>query len=345
MSLRTRHQTTYRRFSTALRTPPDGKTLGRRDDRHNDWRGVPSGESIGNEESSMFRKRFTRALVLATTASLVVAATTFANTDLTDPDRAIVGNADATPVALECGGASANITLRVIANNGANNNTTAAERSVTAPTSLTVTDAGLSASGSQTQSFRDTTGGQNYSQLNDILDFTIAVNAAASAPAGASNYAITFSESGAGMVNLGSKVDLGTGFTNPLLYVDVTCAAGYTTNGFFRPVDMGGVLNKAKAGQTIPLKFDIIDANDSAVADRTDLVGITVRSINCTQAGTTTDVIEEYSQSASGLRWDATAQQYVFNFATQKSWAGTCKTVTLSLDGDEAAVAYFNFTK
>jgi hypothetical protein len=301
------------------------------------------------EENELFHKRLARAIALVTTLSLVMTVAAFANTDLDNTDRAIVGNAEAAPVAVECGGASANITLRVIADNGANNNTTAADRSVTAPTALTITDSGLSASGSQTQSFRDTFGGNNYNQTNDVLEFTIAVSAAANAPAGASSYAITFSEAGAGMVNLGAKVDLntnlGTEFANPLLYVDIACASGYTTNGFFRPVDMNGVLNKAKAGQTIPLKFDIIDGNLDAVADRTDLVGITVRSINCSQIGSEADVIEEYSQSASGLRWDAAAQQYVFNFATQKSWAGQCRTVTLYLDGDEAAIAYFNFTK
>jgi len=99
------------------------------------------------------------------------------------------------------------------------------------------------------------------------------------------------------------------------------CGPTYTTDGFFRPVDMGGVWNKAKAGQTIPLKFDIL-ADGVAVENDTSLVGITVRSTTCLTSGAETDVIEESSQSTSGLRWDATAQQYVFNFATQKAWLG-----------------------
>lgn len=305
------------------------------------------GKHVAPRQKGKELRRFGRAIPVALVISLVMATAALADTDLDDTDRAIVGNAEASPVVLECGGAPVNIALTVTADNGANNNTTAAERSVTAPTNLTVTDSGLSASGSQMQSFRDTKDTPNYSTLNETLTFTIAVSATANAPAGPGNYAITFSESGAGMVNLGSKVNLSAEptFNNPVLYVNINCASGYTSNGFFRPVDMNDVLNKGKAGQTIPLKFDIIDGNSDPVADRTDLVAISVRFINCLQTGGETDVIEEYSQSASGLRWDAAAQQYVFNFATQKSWAGQCKTVTLYLDGDAAAVAYFNFTK
>jgi hypothetical protein len=144
-------------------------------------------------------------------------------------------------------------------------------------------------------------------------------------------------------VNYGGETNYLGSASSPDLTVQVTVA--YTTNGFFAPVDMNGVLNKAKAGQTIPLKFDIIDGDGNPVANDTSLVDITVRSITCDTTGVETDVIEYYSTSASGLRWDATAQQYVFNFATQKAWAGTCKTVTLYLDGGEAAVAYFNFTR
>jgi hypothetical protein len=118
----------------------------------------------------------------------------------------------------------------------------------------------------------------------------------------------------------------------------------YTTNGFFQPVDMNNVVNKAKAGQTIPLKFDIIDGNGDPVADNTGLVGIVSKVYTCGSLDSGgTDIIETYSTSDAGLRWDATAQQYVFNFATQKSWAGACRSVTLYLDGGEAAVAYFQF--
>jgi hypothetical protein len=301
----------------------------------------------------MFRKRLSRAVALGVGTAFVVSVAAFANTSLDgSSDAIVVGDAATSAAAAEltCGGDAVNIQLDVTANNG---NITATQiangdGNVTAPTALSINSLGqLVASGTQTQSFA--AGNYGGSPTNtQTLSFTIALSAAASAPAGAGSDDITFSESGAGMVNLASRVDLAVVapvFVAPLVYWNVSCGPTYTTNGFFRPVDMDGVLNKAKAGQTIPLKFDIIDGNGDPVADRTDLVGITVRSITCLQAGTETDVIEEYSQSASGLRWDAAAQQYVFNFATQKTWATQCRTATLYLDGDEAAVAYFNFTK
>ena len=124
------------------------------------------------------------------------------------------------------------------------------------------------------------------------------------------------------------------------------CSSGYTTNGFFQPVDMGNVLNKAKAGRTIPLKFDIIDGDENPVENDISFIELQKKFIACTAAGAGTyDIVETYATGGTELRWDDSAKQYIFNFATLSSWKDKCMVVTLYLDGDEAASAYFNFTK
>jgi hypothetical protein len=109
--------------------------------------------------------------------------------------------------------------------------------------------------------------------------------------------------------------------------------------GFFQPVDMGNT-NVAKAGQTIPLKFTVADANGPV----TDLssVSASVQGVSC-DLGDTDDQIEEYAQGASGLQ-NLGGGAYQFNWATPKSYASSCKTLHLDVGGSDHA-ADFRFTK
>ena len=109
--------------------------------------------------------------------------------------------------------------------------------------------------------------------------------------------------------------------------------------GFFQPVDMDNT-NVAKAGQTIPLKFRVSDANGPV----TDLstVSARVQGISC-DLGDTLDQIEEYAQGASGLQ-NLGGGAYQFNWATPKSYASSCKTLHLDVGGSDHT-ADFRFTK
>ena len=68
--------------------------------------------------------------------------------------------------------------------------------------------------------------------------------------------------------------------------------------GFSAPVDNPPIMNIARAGQPIPLKFRIADANDNPTTNLTS-VTVTVESLACS-AGTTTDLLEEYAAGGSG---------------------------------------------
>ena len=76
----------------------------------------------------------------------------------------------------------------------------------------------------------------------------------------------------------------------------------FNFTGFASPVDNNNVLNTAKAGQAIPLKWRLTDASGNPVTNllSTD-VKVSVVNYNC-GLSTTLDAIEEYAAGSSGLQ-------------------------------------------
>ena len=112
--------------------------------------------------------------------------------------------------------------------------------------------------------------------------------------------------------------------------------------GFSSPVDNPSVMNIAKAGQAIPLKFRITDANGSPI---TNLTGVTVTAVSLScSAGTTTDQIEEYATGSSGLQ-NLGNGYYQWNWKTPSSYAASCKTMKLDLGEGLFHTALFQFKK
>lgn len=123
----------------------------------------------------------------------------------------------------------------------------------------------------------------------------------------------------------------------------VTLVTKYAFNGFLRPVDNPEVENVAKGGQTIPIKWQLSDAN-GFVSDLS-IIDLRVNApVACSALGATdgTDPIENYATGGTALRYDFTANQYVFNWKTQK-WAGQCGKVTLKLPDGTSYDALFKF--
>jgi hypothetical protein len=123
--------------------------------------------------------------------------------------------------------------------------------------------------------------------------------------------------------------------------VTVNLNVQYGFEGFFTPVD-NTTMNIAKAGAAIPFKFRVIDASGAPI---TDLAGVTVKAeaLSC-PLGETADLLEEYAEGGSGLQ-NLGDGYYQFNWKTPKSYARSCKTVTLSLGAGGSHSAEFSFTK
>jgi hypothetical protein len=114
----------------------------------------------------------------------------------------------------------------------------------------------------------------------------------------------------------------------------------YAFAGFDSPVDNAPVLNVAKAGQAIPLKWRIVDATGAPVTNLTS-VTVTVKTLSCS-AGTTPDQLEEYATGSSGLQ-NLGNGYYQFNWKTPKAYANSCKTMHLDMGEGITRQALFQF--
>jgi hypothetical protein len=119
-------------------------------------------------------------------------------------------------------------------------------------------------------------------------------------------------------------------------------SVGYKFVGFSSPVDNNNVLNVAKAGSAIPLKWRLLDANDAPVTNLSS-VNVTVASLLCS-AGTSADLLEEYAAGSSGLQ-NLGDGYYQFNWKTPTNYANSCKTLQLNLGEGSPRTALFQFKK
>ncbi len=114
----------------------------------------------------------------------------------------------------------------------------------------------------------------------------------------------------------------------------------YTFNGFYQPVDMGGVYNTVKGGSTVPLKFELFKGATELTSTSYINQPLKTQKVDCT-TGTTEDTIELLATGGTSLRYDSTGGQYIYNWKTPTG-AGSCYKVTVSAtDGSSSITAYF----
>jgi len=115
----------------------------------------------------------------------------------------------------------------------------------------------------------------------------------------------------------------------------------YQFSGFSQPIDNPPIVNTANAGQAIPVKWRLTDANGVGIADPASFVSVTTGSRACL-AGDPSDAIETYTGN-SGLQYLGDGN-WQFNWKTPKSEAGQCRVMHLNLaDGSTTHVANFQF--
>ena len=102
----------------------------------------------------------------------------------------------------------------------------------------------------------------------------------------------------------------------------------YVFTGFFNPVDNPPVINKATAGQGVPVKWRITDANGVGISDPSSFVSLTSGSTTCSSTAPQ-DAIETYTGN-SGLHYLGDGN-WQFDWQTPKSYAGTCRVMSLNL--------------
>ena len=112
--------------------------------------------------------------------------------------------------------------------------------------------------------------------------------------------------------------------------------------GFAAPVDNPDVMNIAKAGQAVPLRWRLVGADGQPVVGLST-AKVTVSSLPCSQ-GMTPDLLEEGASGSSGIQ-DLGNGNYQFNWKAPKSYARSCKVMRLDVGDGVTHDALFEFRK
>jgi predicted extracellular nuclease len=116
----------------------------------------------------------------------------------------------------------------------------------------------------------------------------------------------------------------------------------YNFSGFFQPVDNTPVLNVAKAGSSIPVKFSLNGFQGLDIF----LVGYPLSyQISCDTNAAQDSVEQTVNAGGSSLSYDSNADQYNYVWKTEKSWAGTCRQLVVILKDGSIHLANFQFKK
>ena len=109
--------------------------------------------------------------------------------------------------------------------------------------------------------------------------------------------------------------------------------------GFFSPVDNPPMVNVAKAGSAIPLKFSLGGNRGLAIF----APGFPrVVTTTCSTGDPTDEIETTVTAGGSSLSYDAAANRYQYTWKTQKGWVG-CRRLELQLVDGSVHVANFRF--
>jgi hypothetical protein len=129
----------------------------------------------------------------------------------------------------------------------------------------------------------------------------------------------------------------------------VTYSVKAAFNGFLQPID-GHSVNTGKFGRTYPIKWQLRDSSGALISDSAAqlLVGTMTggqKAASCTSFDLTdTDALEESTTGNTALRYDATSDQFIYNYKAPTS--GTCYVFAIrNADGLTTQQIDFKFTK
>ena len=112
--------------------------------------------------------------------------------------------------------------------------------------------------------------------------------------------------------------------------VPATCSAA-TAGAFRPPIKQAPTLNDRTAGATVPVKYAVtgLSPGQAVTLDSEPVSCETLKS-----TGGPSPIATTGSPKQKG-------DEYHVNWATDPAWAGTCRRLTLRIDGASSSVAYF----
>jgi hypothetical protein len=117
----------------------------------------------------------------------------------------------------------------------------------------------------------------------------------------------------------------------------------WTIKGFYQPVDNPDIVNVAKAGSTIPLKFEVFKTISGEEITDTSIIQqpLKAQKISCNNInGSPTDEIDLTATGNTSLRYDPIEGQFIYNWKTP-NFKDTCWKVTVSTIDGSSIYAYF----
>jgi hypothetical protein len=122
-----------------------------------------------------------------------------------------------------------------------------------------------------------------------------------------------------------------------------TLTVSYAFTGFLSPLDPSPtVWNMGNAGRTYPIKWQLKDVNGAYITTAVPGTTISVSHVTCPNGSAVTDVID-YAADTGGtsLRYDSTANQYVYNWASPSA-KNTCYQMTVTTPDGQVHLALFS---
>jgi hypothetical protein len=139
----------------------------------------------------------------------------------------------------------------------------------------------------------------------------------------------------------------GTGLTFAATFTDgsegvyvVSLTPTYPFTGFFAPVNNLPVLNQAKAGSAIPVKFSL-GGNQGLAIFAADYPKS--EQITCDSTALVDGIEQTVIAGGSSLSYDPATDQYTYVWKTDKAWATTCRQLVLKLNDNSVHRANFTF--
>jgi hypothetical protein len=117
-------------------------------------------------------------------------------------------------------------------------------------------------------------------------------------------------------------------------------AVVYPFGGFTGPVDAPPMVNEAKAGSAIPVKFSLGGNQGMAILAATYPVS---QQIGCSAASSTDPIEQTVTAGSSSLSYDSSTGLYSYTWKTDKAWLGTCRVLTLRFTDGREYAALFQF--
>jgi hypothetical protein len=112
----------------------------------------------------------------------------------------------------------------------------------------------------------------------------------------------------------------------------------YDFSGFLQPVENLPMLNIAKAGSAIPVKFSLGGNQGLAIF----AAGYPASSpIPCDASEPGTVIEETVAAGSSSLSYDATTGQYKYVWKTERAWKGTCRMLVVRFNDGAEHLAKF----